>query len=299
MDDQGGNRDPAVEQIPTDRIRVMNPRARDPKKFREIIENISQVGLKKPITVSRRPDAGDGQPPLYDLVCGQRRLEAYVALGEKEIPAIVVAASKEDRLVMSLVENMARRRPASFEHVLQMARLREQGYSTAEIAAKVGLTDNYVSAILKLWEHGEERLLQGLEQGRIPLAIAVVIAGGTDGEDQRALTEAYERGELAGKRLIAAKRLLDQRRAFGKQLARASGKRTASNTAEALIRSYQKEVERQRVFVKKARLCESRLVFVRSAVQRLLADENFVTLLRAEGLQTLPRNLAEPTAAGE
>jgi len=299
MQEQGGNRDPAVELIPTDRIRVMNPRARDPKKFREIIENISQVGLKKPITVSRRPDTGDGQPPLYDLVCGQGRLEAYVALGEKEIPALIVTATKEDRLVMSLVENLARRRPASFEHVLQMARLREQGYSTTEIAAKVGLTDNYVSAILKLWEHGEERLLQGLEHGRIPLATAVIIAGGTDGEDQRALAEAYERGELTGKRLIAAKRLLDQRRALGKQLVRGTGKRTGTKTAEALVRSYQKEVERQRVFVKKARLCESRLVFVRSAVQRLLGDENFVTLLRAEGLQTLPRNLAEPAAGGE
>jgi ParB family transcriptional regulator, chromosome partitioning protein len=292
MEDQGGSRDPAVELIPTERIRVMNPRARDPKKFREIVENISQVGLKKPITVSRRLDTGDGQPPLYDLVCGQGRLEAYVALGEKEIPAIVVTASKEDRLVMSLVENLARRRPASFEHVVQMSRLREQGYSTAEISAKVGLTEKYVAAILKLWEHGEERLLQGLEHGRIPLATAVIIAGGTDGDDQRVLAEAYERGELAGKRLIAAKRLLDQRRAFGKALVRGTSKRTGANTAEALIRSYQKEVERQRVFVKKARLCESRFVFVRSAVQRLLADENFVTLLRAEGLQSLPRLLA-------
>ena len=294
MEDQGVRRDPAVELVPTERIRVMNPRARDAKKFREIVENISQVGLKKPITVSRRPDTGDGQPPLYDLVCGQGRLQAYVALGETEIPAIVVSASKEDRLVMSLVENLARRRPTSFEHVVQMAQLREHGYSTAEISAKVGLTETYVAAILNLWAYGEERLLQGVEQGRIPLSTALVIAGGTVGDDQRALVEAYERGELAGKRLVAAKRLLDQRRAFGKALGRPTGKRTgATTTAEGLIRSYQKEVERQRVFVKKARLCESRFVFVRSAVQRLLEDENFVTLLRAEGLQSLPRILAE------
>jgi ParB family chromosome partitioning protein len=33
-------------------------------------------------------------------------------------------------------------------------------------------------------------------------------------------------------------------------------------------------------------------------VRKLLVDENFVTLLRAEGLDTLPRNLAERMQAG-
>ena len=34
------------------------------------------------------------------------------------------------------------------------------------------------------------------------------------------------------------------------------------------------------------------------AVRKLLADENFVTLLRAEGLDTLPRNLAARIEVG-
>ena len=34
------------------------------------------------------------------------------------------------------------------------------------------------------------------------------------------------------------------------------------------------------------------------AVRKLLVDENFVTLLRAEGLDTLPQNLAERMQAG-
>ena len=37
----------------------------------------------------------------------------------------------------------------------------------------------------------------------------------------------------------------------------------------------------------------SRLLFVANAMRRLLDDEHFVTLLRAEGLSTLPRALAE------
>ena len=96
----------AVEMIPVDRITVINPRVRNKKIFKEIVDNIAQLGLKKPITVTRRDDP-DG--PRYDLVCGQGRLEAYQALGQTEIPALVVDADAEDCLLMSLVENLARR----------------------------------------------------------------------------------------------------------------------------------------------------------------------------------------------
>jgi ParB family chromosome partitioning protein len=37
---------------------------------------------------------------------------------------------------------------------------------------------------------------------------------------------------------------------------------------------------------------EARLVFLVSAIKKLFEDENFVTLLRAEGLDTLPQFLA-------
>ena len=43
---------PTVEMIPTDRITVLNPRERNKKGFRQIVDSISKVGLKKPITVN-------------------------------------------------------------------------------------------------------------------------------------------------------------------------------------------------------------------------------------------------------
>ena len=45
----------------------------------------------------------------YDLVCGQGRLEAFLALGQTTIPAIVINASREDQYLMSLIENIARK----------------------------------------------------------------------------------------------------------------------------------------------------------------------------------------------
>jgi ParB family transcriptional regulator, chromosome partitioning protein len=64
-------------------------------------------------------------------------------------------------------------------------------------------------------------------------------------------------------------------------------------TSESLIRTYQRETERQKLLVKRASLARSRLLFVANAMRRPLADEHFVALLRAEGLSTLPRPLAE------
>ena len=64
-------------------------------------------------------------------------------------------------------------------------------------------------------------------------------------------------------------------------------------SAESLVRAYRKETQRQKLLIKRATLSQTRLLFVVNALGRLLADENFVTLLRAEGMLTLPRPLAE------
>ena len=69
-------------------------------------------------------------------------------------------------------------------------------------------------------------------------------------------------------------------------------------TPSSLVRTYQKEVERQRQMVKKAEMTQQRLLFVVGAMRELLADENFTTLLRAEGLDSLPKYLAERVWSG-
>jgi ParB family transcriptional regulator, chromosome partitioning protein len=64
-------------------------------------------------------------------------------------------------------------------------------------------------------------------------------------------------------------------------------------TSKSLIRAYQKETQRQKLLIKRASLARSRLLFVSNALKRLLTDDHFTALLRAEGLHTLPRALAE------
>ena len=49
-----------LQMIPIDKIEVLNPRDRNGRIFDDIIGNIKNIGLKKPITVTPRED-GDGR----------------------------------------------------------------------------------------------------------------------------------------------------------------------------------------------------------------------------------------------
>jgi ParB family chromosome partitioning protein len=281
---------PDIRSIAIAEITVLNPRSRNKRVFQELVTSIANLGLKKPITVSQRQD-GSG----YDLICGQGRLEAFLALGQSQIPAIVVEASQEDCFVMSLVENLARRQHTPLELVREIGALKERGYSTAEIARKTDFSPEYIWAICFLLENGEERLINAVERGLIPHSVAMEIAKAGDAEVQGALTEAYENKALPGNQVLAIRRIIEQRKTSGK--AGHSGSRggalRARVTADSLVRAYRKETDRQKLLVKKAALAQSRLLFVVNGLRRLLGDEHFVTLLRAEAMHTLPKPLAE------
>jgi ParB family chromosome partitioning protein len=272
-------------------ITILNPRSRNKRVFQELVTSIANLGLKKPITVSQRSsDAG------YDLICGQGRLEAFLALGQSQIPAIVVEATQEDCFVMSLVENLARRQHTPLELVREIGALKERGYSTAEIARKTDFSPEYIWAICFLLENGEERLINAVERGVIPHSIAMEIAKAGDAEVQGALAEAYENKALPGNQMLAIRRIIEQRKTSGKaghSGSRGGGSARVRVTADSLVRAYRKETDRQKLLVKKAALTQSRLLFVVNGLRRLLGDDHFVTLLRAEAMHTLPRPLAE------
>jgi ParB family chromosome partitioning protein len=283
---------PMVQMIPVNQINVLNPRSRNKVVFQGIVSNISNIGLKKPITVARRSEPLDGKS--YDLVCGQGRLEAFIALGQSEIPAIIKDASREECFLMSLVENVARRQIRPLELLQEINNLKSRGYSTAEIAKKIDVAKSYVGGIAHLLKNGEERLLYAVEKGRIPLSVAMQIADTDEEGVQRALCQAYEEKTLRGRKLLTVRRIIEMRKAIGKSST--SGPRRKSDqlkSAEGLVRVYRQEADRQKLLIKKSQLAEHRLLLIISAVKNLFRDENFITLLRAEGLDSLPAPLAE------
>jgi len=284
--------DPVVRKILVRQISVLNPRERGKKKFAQIVSNIAKLGLKKPVIVSPA-EAKDGEPH-YVLVCGQGRLEAFLALDQKEIPAFIAEGTKEELHLISLAENLARRKHSTVELVREVKRLKERGYSHAEIARKTDLDVSYVRGILQLLDRGEERLLLAVEKGQLPVSIAITIATTDDRTVQQALQDAYERNDLRGKSFIRARRLIETRRARGKKPRGGFRKpREKPVSTETLLKTFQEETVRQKMIIQKAKICETRLLFAVSAIKQLFQDDHFVTLLRAEGLDSLPQYLAD------
>jgi ParB family chromosome partitioning protein len=270
-----------IVSIPIAEIRIVNPRSRNRITFQALKANIASVGLKQPITVHQRDLEDDGT--RYDLVCGQGRLESVRDLGDATVSAIINNAPKDQRYLMSLIENLARRPPSTGDLLREVKRLNAQHYKAATIAEKLGMDRSYISGIINLLRHGEDDLITRVEAGRLPIDTAIKLAFGKDADIQRALSEAYENGMLRGAKLRAVQQLISQRR----------GTKTAQDakstlTGEDLVRTYEHHTQQQRALVRRSTLITQRLAILTSSLRRLLADDHFLTLLRAEGLRSIP-----------
>jgi ParB family chromosome partitioning protein len=281
-----------IKLIPIEQIHILNPRHRDRRKFQLILQSIKNLGLKKPIQVSRR-GAGENGATEFDLVCGQGRMEAYLSLGYKVIPAVIVEVSATDRLLRSLVENIARRHPNPMELIWEIERLKAQGDTIQEISRKLDVSDNHIKGLTALKRAGEERLLQAAVDGTVPLTVAMEIAKADTPEAQRELLNLFETKQLNGVAIRVVKRLMDKRRFLGKQtkLEHPEATPKAPATSDRLVIAYTQESQRQKELIRKARICEARLVFIVTAFNQLLASDPLVKLLEAEGLATMPQYL--------
>jgi ParB family transcriptional regulator, chromosome partitioning protein len=288
---------PDLRMIPIERIDVLNTRERNAGAFSRIVQNIEHVGLKKPITVTPRP--GSDGAERYLLVCGEGRLKALKELGQSRIPALVVNVPDEDAFIMSLTENLARRHYRPLELLTGITELRQRGYPPNAIAEKTGLSGTYVRDILVLVDEGEQRLLAAVQRGQIPVgtALHIVGAGDDDAAVQAALQGAYESGVLKGRQLLEARRVVQRRQISGRTISTSGSPKHAELTTSSLVRTYQREVQRQRLMVRKAAFAQQRLVFIAGALRRLFLDENFVNLLKAEGLDSVPEYLAQRIAS--
>jgi ParB family chromosome partitioning protein len=244
-----------------------------------LVRSIDKLGLKKPVTVGDHDGSGG-----YKLACGEGRIEAFKALGRTEIPALVVDASTEDCLLMSLIENIARRRHWPVELVGDVLRL-SKSYDTNEIAAKLDLNTEYVKSILYLLKHGENRLVSAVERGLVPPTLALEIAKARSAKLQGALLEAYFNGRHTAKQIATVRRLVEQR------IRRIGLKATLDDrqfTPAALVRAYRQEAQRQKTLTSKADITHARLLFIVNALKTLLAERMFVRLLRDQSLDNLP-----------
>ena len=105
-------------------------------------------------------------------------------LGETEIPAVVIEASESQCLVMSLVENIARRTPRPIDIMREIGACMRGVITTRLSAKRSAVGASWVNMIASLLERGEERLVAAVETGVIPITLAMEISRAESEEAQ-------------------------------------------------------------------------------------------------------------------
>ena len=126
----------------------------------------------------------------------------------------------------------------------------------------------------------------------IPISVAVEIAEADDHDVQAALSAAYQQGLLKGRKLLAARKLIELRRRRGKMLEPSGGPNRPRLSADALVKAYNEDTERKRAMIRRTETARNRLLFIAEALRKLGRDERFLALIEDEDLATLPENLA-------
>ena len=118
----------------------------DPASLDELKKSILTNGLIQPITVRRTPEH------KYQLISGERRLQACKEIGFKEIPAYIIdVATDELMLALALIENIQREKLNAIEVGSAYKRLMDECHLTQEqIAERVGKDRTTVANTIRL-----------------------------------------------------------------------------------------------------------------------------------------------------
>jgi ParB family transcriptional regulator, chromosome partitioning protein len=119
--------------------------------------------------------------------------------------------------------------------------------------------------------------------------VAITIATASTAAVRQALNDAYEKGDLRGRRLIAVQRLIAHRSDQGKKVPTDVLPEPSSTD---LAEEYERQTQRQRALLRRAAVIHERLSLVATGLRRLFTDERLNRLLRSEGLDSIPKQLA-------
>ncbi len=118
----------------------------DSEKLQELANSIKENGIIQPIIVTKNMDE-DG----YELVAGERRLEASKLAGFDEIPVIIRSISPKEKLLYAIIENVQREDLNAIEEALAYNQLIEEfAMSQAQVAEMMGKDRSTITNTLRM-----------------------------------------------------------------------------------------------------------------------------------------------------
>jgi ParB family chromosome partitioning protein len=268
------------EEVPIEKVKVINSRNRDKEQFDMNVESIGGVGLMKPIRVNDKFLESAGH---YELICGEGRLLAHQQLGKTHVMAEVVTCTRKEALLQSLIENIARTKPGSMDFARELKRLHDEGWEYKQISRIACKSEEYIRSYIRLVEQGEERLIQGVESGIFPIKFAIQVASTEDSQIQGVLMDAFAEGLVTTNNFGQARRIISAR-------AKTSKRSTASRdyTVNQLQHDIAETTRVKTSFVREAKSKENRFMTLLSGVNTLFQDPALVRLLAKLKLDKRP-----------
>jgi ParB family transcriptional regulator, chromosome partitioning protein len=112
----------------------------------ELMASIAEKGIIEPIVARQRGSR-------YQIVAGERRYQAAVQVGLREVPIVVREADDSEMLELALVENLQRKDLTPFEEAEALSSLVERcSYTHEQLARRLGKSRTAVTETLSL--HG-------------------------------------------------------------------------------------------------------------------------------------------------
>ena len=116
----------------------------------ELMASIREKGVIEPLVVRQRGER-------YQIVAGERRYQAAVRVGLRELPVVIREVDDTEIIEVALVENLQRKDLGPFEEAEAMASLADKcGYTHEDLARRLGKSRTSVTESLSLAEMPQE-----------------------------------------------------------------------------------------------------------------------------------------------
>ncbi|MCK4545086.1 ParB/RepB/Spo0J family partition protein [candidate division WOR-3 bacterium] len=132
-------------------VNLIDPNPYQPRSFIEdpnlisLIDSIKEKGIIEPIIVRDKPGN------RYEVVCGERRLEASKRAGKEKIPSIVKDLSDRESLELALVENIQRESLNPIDEARGFKRLMDEfGATQEDVAREIGKSRASITNTIRL-----------------------------------------------------------------------------------------------------------------------------------------------------
>ncbi len=163
----------------------------DEAKLTELTDSVREHGVLQPLVISPK---GDGK---YELIAGERRLQAAKRVGLTSVPVVVRETSgDQEKLELAIIENIQRHDLNPIEEAKAYLRLTDEfGLHQDAIAKKMGKSRPNISNTLRLLTLPVE-IQRALIEGKISEGHAKALLSIDNSEKQRALFDLIIREEL-------------------------------------------------------------------------------------------------------